>query len=178
MTAVVEIAKQPIEERAAALQQLQSAMTKDTSVRNLGLLFLPVLDKMHDADLRTKAQLRCFILALAAERYRLQNGTWPARPEALVEAKLLTAVPLDPYDGKPVRMRRFDDRLVVYTVWEDRTDNGGVSVRYTNEKSGTDLGFTLWYVDRRRQPPVELLTYPQEVVPELPGAGPDMKDQP
>lgn len=54
-------------------------------------------------------------------------------------------VPLDAYDGKPIRYRRLADGVVVYSVGADGKDDGG--------KAGADLGYRLWDVDRRRQPP-------------------------
>jgi len=63
--------------------------------------------------------------ALAAVRaYELEKGRMPRTLKALVPV-YLKAVPVDPYDGKPVRLARVDDRWVLYSIGSDKEDNGG-----------------------------------------------------
>jgi hypothetical protein len=45
----------------------------------------------------------------------------------------LPAVPIDPFDGQPIRYRRTDDGFLLYSVGADRTDDGGVMKRNTNK---------------------------------------------
>src|SRR5581483_6580117 len=85
-----------------------------------------------------------------AERFRRQHGRWPESLDALVP-QFATEVPIDPYNGKSLRMKRLDDGLVMYTVGSDGIDNGGKLDDST--KAGTDLGYRLWDVPKRRQPP-------------------------
>ena len=63
--------------------------------------------------------MRCMVVALACERYRLNHSekTWPASLEELVKAKLLDAVPVDPMDNQPLRYRRTKEGIVVYSDW-------------------------------------------------------------
>jgi hypothetical protein len=75
---------------------------------------------------RSLAELRCAAAAAAAERYRSATGQWPESIEALAP-KYLAAVPLDPYDGQPLRLRRDDEGLVIRSVGTEGTD--GVAVR-------------------------------------------------
>jgi len=108
---------------------------------------------------RTKAGLRCAIVAVALERYRRQHSRWPDSLNALVPECLL-CLPTDPYDGAPLRYRRLADRVVVYSVGLDGQDNGG-NVGQTPVARGliladlpsTDIGFRLWDVKHRRQSP-------------------------
>jgi hypothetical protein len=102
---------------------------------------------------RSHAQMRCAIAALAAERFRLARGRWPASLEELVTAGLLRAVPLDPYDRKPLRCKAVADGLIVYTIGIDETDNGGNLHRHDETPPGYDLGFRLWDPAARRPPP-------------------------
>jgi len=60
-------------------------------------------------------------------------------------------VPTDPYDGAPLRYRRHDDRVVVYSIGMDLQDNGGTFDGKSGVTKGTDLGFTLWDVAQRRR---------------------------
>ena len=39
----------------------------------------------------------------------------------------LPAVPLDPWDGKPLRYKKLDKGYVIYSVGSGRKDNGGSS---------------------------------------------------
>ncbi len=105
-----------------------------------------------NAHLRLQANLPCAIAALAAERHRVRHGRWPESLDALVQAGLLRAVPLDPFAGQPLRLKRGPDGLVIYSVGADRADDGGVINRSGDASAGTDLGFRLWDVGARRRP--------------------------
>jgi hypothetical protein len=99
-----------------------------------------------------QARLRCLIVALAAERYRRAHGRWPEALDRLAP-ELLPAAPLDPFDGAPLRLARLDDGLVVYSVGFDGKDDGGqLAASWASNQAG-DLGFRLWDVPHRRQPP-------------------------
>ncbi len=97
---------------------------------------------------RAQALLRCAETAMAAERYRLAEHRWPADLNALVP-RYLAAVPSDPFDGRPLRLRRLADGIVVYSVGPDRADDGGKLDRQNPETANTDIGFQLWAADRR-----------------------------
>jgi hypothetical protein len=97
---------------------------------------------------RVRAELRCAAAALAAELYRLAKGHWPERLDDLVP-DYLPAVPTDPFDGRPLRLRRTEDGLIVYSVGPDGEDNGGNLDRKNERAPGTDLGFRLWDAGRR-----------------------------
>jgi hypothetical protein len=107
---------------------------------------------MHDYH-RDQVMLRCAILALAVERYRRQNGAWPASAADLVPGQL-ERLPLDPEDGQPVRYVRLPDGVVVYCLGWDGKDDGGAVRSRTPPIGGSDVGYRLWDVARRRQPAV------------------------
>jgi hypothetical protein len=117
----------------------------------IGLLSSSV-DKIAEACVRSHAQVRCAIAAVAAERFRRDKGRWPASLDELVSAGLLKTVPRDPYDFRPLRLKRRPDGLVIYTIGPDKTDNGGVFDRQKPLEPGTDWGLQLWDVPARRQP--------------------------
>lgn len=62
--------------------------------------------------------------AVAIERYRLRHGTVPKALDALVP-DLLPEVPLDPFDGQPLRYRVDEAGYRVYSVGLDGIDQGG-----------------------------------------------------
>src|SRR5262249_47715700 len=97
------------------------------------------------------ARLRCALVALAAERHRRQHAAWPQSLADLVPT-YLQAVPLDPFDGQPLRFRRTDAGAVVYSVGEDGRDDGGDPSRPPDGGAQRDVVFRLWNVDQRRQP--------------------------
>jgi hypothetical protein len=145
-----EIAKLPPEEQPKQFA-LWDAARKDQPP--LVQLFAPALSKTFAAEQRNRAQLRCAAAALATERYRLKNGDWPRGWDALVTAECLRDEPIDPYDGKPLRMKRVEDRLVIYSVGPEGGANGGNYRRMNQTPKGKDIAFRLWDVGKRRQPP-------------------------
>jgi hypothetical protein len=151
MNRCVEIAKLPPEKRLGELQQMEATIRDQPLVVRL---LMPALSKLAQAAQRSDAQLRCAIVAVAAERYRRAQGHWPETLDALKAADYLRAIPNDPYDGQPLRWRRLDDGVVVYAVGPDGEDNGGKLDRQNPLAPGTDIGFRIWDVAKRRQPPV------------------------
>jgi hypothetical protein len=146
------IARLPHHEQLAQYRVLEKEVAQR---RNLTSRLLPANVKIKVAYLRNLSQLRAAIACLAAERYRLDAGRWPDRLEDLAP-KYLAAVPLDPFTGKPLMLRRDEKTLVVYSIGENLKDDAG----QIDEGAGpgarwlpTDYGFRLYAVDQRRQPP-------------------------
>jgi hypothetical protein len=98
------------------------------------------------------ALLRCGVVMLAAERFRLANERWPGSMEELVPRFLTRPIP-DPYYGKPIRLRRLEGGLLIYSIGPDGVDDGGAIDPPQPGKPSPDIGFRLWNVDKRRQPP-------------------------
>jgi len=97
--------------------------------------------------------LRCTVIALAAERYRQACKKWPDSLDKLCP-RFLASVPLDPFDGEPLRYRRFEDGMVIYTTGYDGVDNGGnVDRNPSDPQSDADIGVRLWDAAKRRQLP-------------------------
>jgi hypothetical protein len=159
MTQYVKAAHLPMHEQAAAEKKIEQEVRTQVAVNTLPgttamitRLLLPAMSKMGEAFRREHAYLRCMIVALAAERYRQEKKTWPDNIDQLCP-QFLTAVPLDPFDGKPLRYRRVQDGVIIYSVGEDVTDNGGNFDRDHPISPGVDFGFRLWDVKQRRHPP-------------------------
>jgi hypothetical protein len=122
-------------------------------------LMMPAVIKVTEAYRRGVGNLRCAAVAVALERYRRDHGGWPETLDALVP-RHLAAVPADPQDGKPLRFRHRPDGVVVYWLGPDGTDDGGKLERRNYLAKGTDQGFQLWDVSRRRQEVPEVLPPP------------------
>jgi hypothetical protein len=73
---------------------------------------------------RNETRRRLTVTAIALERYKLRHGTPPSELAALVP-QFLSAVPLDPMSGKPLRYRLNTGGFVLYSVGEDGRDDDG-----------------------------------------------------
>jgi hypothetical protein len=164
MTEYVEITKLPPEKQAEPIAALERQV-KQAKVEYdvVTALVMPAVIKVNEANCRGQAYLRCAVVAVAAERYRREHKGWPASIEELVP-HYLKAVPTDPYDGQPLRYKRLADGVLVYSVGPDLQDDGGARNRANPLAKGTDLGFRLWDVDKRRQPAAEVLGPPDEAL--------------
>jgi hypothetical protein len=157
MTELIESAKLPAPEQQERGKEIEQQLVElkrsgDRSVILSGL-FLPAVQKVLDAGHRQQAVLRCAATALAAERYRQEKGNWPGTLDTLVPT-YLKEVPTDPYDGKPLRLRRTDDGIIVYSIGPDQADDGGTLNRENPVAPGADLGFQLWDAGQRGRKPV------------------------
>ncbi len=154
MTETVEAAKLPSEQQQAAFAAAENKAKARASSALAVRLLMPGLGKVPEADRRTLANLRCALVGVAAERYRLRHEHWPNAIADLVADGLLKAVPRDPYDGQPLRYKMVPDGVVIYAVGPDGVDNGGAINRNRPDHPGTDQGFQLWDVRARRQAPL------------------------
>jgi hypothetical protein len=153
-TDLVEAAKLPLPQRDERFEALQKKLQGEPFLVRLSA---PPLVKLREVDLRRHANLGCALAALAAERFRIAQKRWPDSLDEAVKLGFLDAIPTDPYDGKPIRLKRTPDGLVIYSISQDKIDNGGLIDRDRPSAPNTDLGFRLWDVSRRRQaanPPV------------------------
>jgi hypothetical protein len=153
MTRFVESSRQPLAEQIATETTVEAEIRSLPRTAVLTRLLIPAVSKVGESCRRTRAYERSLIACLAAERYRQKHGAWPATLADLVPEEL-SAVPLDPYDGQPLRMRRLADGIVIYSVGNDTTDDGGKLATGTQMyKPGFDFGFRLWDPAHRAQPP-------------------------
>jgi len=164
MTEYVEAAKLPPQDQGERMKAVEQKIRRaKVEYDVVTALTMPAIQKMAEASWRDQAFLRCAIVAVAAERYRRKHGDWPAGLADLVP-DYLTTVPADPYDGRPLRCKRLPDGLIVYSVGPDLQDDGGARNRTNHLAKGTDYGFRLWDVGRRRQPAAEMLPPPDELL--------------
>jgi hypothetical protein len=147
VTDFVDIAKLPVEEQKARLEELESRRAKaPLAARKLA----PAVREMALTAQQSQAFLRCAAAALAVERFRREKGDWPQSLSDLAP-DFLSAAPLDPFDGQPLRFKRQQEGVVVYSLGADGHDDGGSFDTLNTFRSGTDLGFRLWDVDKRRK---------------------------
>jgi len=82
----------------------------------------------------------CAKVGVAMARYRLDNGKLPGRLADLTP-RYLDEVPIDPFDGKPLRLVTKGDERIVYSIGPDLTDNGGAE--YSGPDGKGDISFKL-----------------------------------
>lgn len=150
MNKLVEIARLPPEEWPPRFAQIRAEIP---NLPVLARLLAPAMDKIAEACRRNHATLRCAIVGIAMERYRRDKGQWPESLAELVPAGYLKAVPIDPFDGKPIRLKRLADGWLIWAIGMDGIDHGGTFDRQKMYVAGNDIVFQLWDAAARRQPP-------------------------
>ncbi|HUY90821.1 MAG TPA: hypothetical protein VMV10_18950 [Pirellulales bacterium] len=109
----------------AQLDQLAGSRLAAVSHLRTALL-VPPSSALIESINRYEAGRDATRAAVAFERFRLANGRLPEKFEELT-SKLLDAVPIDPFDGGPLRYRVEASEYVIYSVGKDGTDQQGRS---------------------------------------------------
>ncbi len=152
MNQAVEAARLPPEKQAPAFDQINKAAL--ASSRPMVRKIMAQVQKISQAHRRTNANLRCAMVGIAAERYGIEHGQWPVSLDQLAKDGWIAAVPLDPFDGQPLRYKLVADGVLIYSVGLDGVDNGGAINRDNPYAPGADEGFRLWNPEFRRQAPL------------------------
>jgi len=89
---------------------------------------------------RAQAEVRVLRVWLALRCARTKGTGLPVNLEGLAP-EYLEKVPLDPFSGKPMLYKRTDAGCLVYSVGDDRTDDGGAepAAGKTRYGPGTDI---------------------------------------
>jgi hypothetical protein len=92
-------------------------------------MMIPALTQVAVAVAQAEENRDATIFALAAERYRLRHGKWPDTlsdvPPDLLPLSWTDRIPVDPFNGQPLRYSIADEDLRVYSVGQNKTDDGG-----------------------------------------------------
>jgi hypothetical protein len=86
-------------------------------------ILAPSVTRSLQAIAKGEASDACVEIALAMTRYRLDHGSLPDHLPDLVPA-YLDSVPLDPFDGQPLRLIVKDNRWIIYSVGTSGKDAG------------------------------------------------------
>ena len=89
------------------------------------LLILPSLHHAGRAFERGIARSGCAKLAVTLRLYRMKHGAYPDKLSALVP-EFLDKLPTDPFSGKDFIYRREGKGFIVYSLWANMKDDGGV----------------------------------------------------
>ncbi len=100
-----------------------------------------------------EASRQSIVAAIACEMFRLRHARWPARLEDMTP-EFLERTPIDPFDGRPIRLAPIPDGIKLWTVGSDFTDDGGAIHRDPKVRNvrSKDLGIELFDPSNRNRP--------------------------
>ena len=151
LTWLVEAADDPREMiQACARIEEEAYQLPDRLYLAKGLLMVSEYSAVL-SHLRGVTNLDCARAAVAAERFRLATGRLPETLDQLVP-DFLDAVPTDPFDVAPIRLTTADEGIVVYSIADNRRDDGGI-VRMKNDRRN-DGGIVRMRNDRLHAPDI------------------------
>ena len=136
---LVEATMPAFPERLAAWEAVFANIDRDRRREYLlSNLFLPSLRRGAAKEAVIAARERAATSALAVERYRMaHHDVLPEDLEALVPA-FLSVAPRDPFDGRALRYHKLPHGYRIYSVGEDRRDDGG-RVKRTGDTAASPL---------------------------------------
>jgi len=146
-----QIAGMPYHKAKAEWQDFESQFISQP-VGLLNRFLLPATGVCIVSVAKAGALHEALRLGVAAEKYRLRHGRLPARLEDLTP-EFIPVVPLDPFDGKPMRMKRTEHGLIVYSIGPDEIDNGGTPINQAKpvlDKAGQPTGDIIFEVHDRK----------------------------
>lgn len=131
MSAFIDAARQPYPQALVAAETTEAELMADLAkpsgkLKLFSRMMLPALAKAIAKGAFDQAQLRLTMTALAIERFRLAHAN--ATPDTLagLVPQFLPEVPMDPFDGKPIRYRRTESGYILHSTGMDRRDDGGL----------------------------------------------------
>ncbi|MDH3976175.1 MAG: tetraspanin family protein [Deltaproteobacteria bacterium] len=81
-----------------------------------------------------EARQRLAAFALAVEGFRAEKGKYPSSITEL-KPRFLAEIAIDPFDGKPLKIKAVDGGLILYSIGRDMVDDGGAEL-VSDEKKG------------------------------------------
>jgi hypothetical protein len=121
MTEQLKLADRPWHELN---KQFKSGVPPETPSGHgvLADLLMPAIRASFQANARGIALLRSLRIYNALRQFSEKNGR---EATGLAELNLPAEVTIDPYSGKPLKLKHTDDGWTVYTVMENGVDDGG-----------------------------------------------------
>jgi hypothetical protein len=141
MEEYIKINRFPVHERQKAAKAVEARIQLISQAHILLHVIMPALARITIIDTRNIAQLLTARVGLAVERYHLAAGKLPDALMDLVP-DYLDAVPRDPFDGNDLRYKKLHTGFVVYSIGEDRIDDGGKEKPTGKKKKGESWDVT------------------------------------
>ncbi len=123
---LLEMSTLPYARRIERISGLKAASGTDPLSRVVrGLEEPDGIEAVARATARTLASLRAMECLVALRRWQISHRGLPKDLASVVKAVGLKIVPLDPYDGQPMKLTVIDGQPVVYSIGRDGIDQGG-----------------------------------------------------
>jgi hypothetical protein len=108
-------------------------------------MLLPAIDSLGRRFVRADVDLQATVVAYALKRYEMDHSKPPETLGNLIP-DCLTVVPIDPFDGKPLRYRREGKEWVIWSVGSDLKDDNATWHEFKyhergKERKGGDIYF-------------------------------------
>ncbi len=139
----------PYAERLRTLPDPNKTLAGDDPVLVVRRAIEPATEAFTLSEAKHETTLHALISLVALRRWQLTHPDSTVDLSEAVKAAGLSAVPLDPYDGKPLRTARINGETVVYSVGKDGRDDRG-AVDSKNETQPGDLVYSLLPVRNER----------------------------
>jgi len=124
MERLAQAAQAPYYEVQAELEAIDSEVD-DLSILNVMTpILVPALTRVEGAQARSEAMLDLTRIGLSLEAYYTETGNYPENLN-VVARDLGGSVPLDPYTGNSYVYRPAGETFTLYSVGENRQDDGG-----------------------------------------------------
>lgn len=118
-----ELAAKPFYQARRGWQDTNASLCQGTFAY-LTAILAPALSRSAEIAATADARRATARAGLAAARYRAAHSKLPDKPEDLL-GESLPAWPTDPFDGKPLRWKRADKDLLIYSIGPDAKDDAG-----------------------------------------------------
>jgi len=148
MNDYIETTQLPLHQRQRAASTIEAKLKATSKVHILLHEFMPAFSRVITINIRSIAQLRTARVALAIQRYRLATGNLPDTLADLMPT-YLDAVPEDPFDGRELRYEKLETGFVVYSIGEDRRDDGGTERLPTGERKKAPSNWDITFIVER-----------------------------
>lgn len=147
MAEAIEIAQREPWKRKQAIETAE-ARYNTSGIWSILNWLTPPSARLIVINLQGMARMQVARTALAVERYRLATGQLPEDLSELVPSHL-EEIPLDPFDGRPLRYKKRDGGYVVYSVGPDGTDDGGTERQPKRQGWKEDLPYDITFIVER-----------------------------
>jgi hypothetical protein len=148
MNDYMETTQLPLGQRQRAADTIEAKLRATSKTHILLHGFMKAFSRFITINIRGIAQLRAARVGLAIQRYRLATDKLPDTLDDLVPT-YLDAVPKDPFDGSEFRYKKLESGFVVYSVGEDKIDDGGQErLPFGERKKGSSTWDITFIVER------------------------------
>lgn len=144
MNQYTEITMLSYSDKIQSLSKIEQETSNLSFFYSLTKMAFPSLNRIFYLDLSWQITISNAETALAVERYRLDQQNLPRSLDQLVP-DYLEQVPLDPFDGKPLRYVLLEPGYIVYSVGEDMQDQTGKR----KEKEQSDKEYDIPFIVTR-----------------------------